>query len=191
MIWDLPRDVEINGSTFNIRTDYRDILKIIKELNNPDKEPWYNIRMAFAMFYEDYEAIKDCDYERAVEEMLKFINCGELEEGNENEKPPQRIDWEQDGLLIVSDINKVIHDDVRALEYMHWWSFIAAFSGIGEGQLSAVVSLREKKRKGEKLTKSEEEFYRENKSRVDLERHYSAEEQAERNRINRMLNGEF
>lgn len=52
---------------------------------------------------------------------------------------------------------------------------------------SSVLSIRQKKAKHKKLEKNEQEFYRENKSLIDMQPRYSAEEQAEIDRLNEML----
>ena len=65
--------------------------------------------------------------------------------------------------------------------------FLAWFNGIGEGQLSTVVSIREKKRKGKKLSDWEREFYQENREKVDFKLKYSAEELEEQERIKKLL----
>ena len=63
------------------------------------------------------------------------------------------------------------------------------FQAIGEGQLSTVVAIRDKLRKGKKLEKWEQDFYRENKSRIDFKKKYSAEELAEQDRLKKLLGG--
>ena len=76
------------------------------------------------------------DYGEAVRRMFWFIN------GGRDEAParpqPKVIDWEQDGSLIVADVNRVAGCEVRSLQFCHWWTFLAWFQGIGEGQLSTV-----------------------------------------------------
>lgn len=64
---------------------------------------------------------------------------------------------------------------------------MAFFNGIGEGQLATLVSIRDKLRRGKKLESWEREFYRDNKERVDLKRPYTAEELAQRNRLEKLL----
>lgn len=66
---------------------------------------------------------------------------------------------------------------------------MAYFNAIGEGQLSTLVSLRDKLSRGKKLEKWEQEYYRKNKSRVDLKKRYSAEDLAEQERLKKLLNG--
>ena len=52
-------------------------------------------------------------------------------------------------------------------ENVHWWTFLGWFHAMPPGMFSALISIRQKKRKGQKLEPHEEEFYRENKSLVD------------------------
>ena len=70
---------------------------------------------------------------------------------------------------------------------MHWWTFLSWFNAIGEGQLSTVVSIREKLQKGKKLDKWERDFYRENKQLVDMKKRYSTQELAEQERLKKLL----
>lgn len=186
MTWDLPEKIEICGTEYTVNADYRDILDIIEQLDNPDESPEIKLYCAMAMFYEDFFEMPSGYYREAAELMLWFINCGHQED---DEQPSQKqIDWQQDGLLIAADINKAAGFDVRSSRFLHWWTFMAYFMGIGEGQLSAVVAIRDKLKKGKPLDDWEKEYYRKHKNRVDLKRKYSAEELAERERINNLLN---
>lgn len=97
------------------------------------------------------------------------------------------MDWEQDAQVIVADVNKVAGIEIRALPFLHWWTLVSYFNAIGEGQLSTLVSIQEKLRKGKKLEKWEQEFYRKNKDKVDLKKRYSAEEIAEQERLKKLL----
>ena len=58
---------------------------------------------------------------------------------------------------------------------------------IGEGQLSALVELRRKLSRGEKLDEHQRQFYRENKALVDLPHRRSPEQQAEIDHLNALL----
>ena len=119
-----------------------------------------------------------------MEYLAAFISCGE----KNNARPgPVLMDWEQDARAIIADVNRVAGLEVRALPYLHWWTFLSFFQAIGEGQLSTLVSIRDKLRKGKKLENWEKEFYRENKQRVDIPKRYSAEELAEQERLKKLL----
>ncbi len=179
--WQLPETAEIGGVTYPIHADFRDILEIFQYLDDPDQPEYIRWRIALALFYEG--EIPQKDWQEAMEYLSAFLSCGE-----QDAKPgPKLLDWEQDAQMIVADVNKVAGTEVRALPFLHWWTFMAYFNAIGEGQLSTMVSLRDKLRRGKKLEKWEREFYQKNKARVDLKKRYSAEELAEQARLKAIL----
>jgi hypothetical protein len=87
------------------------------------------------------------------------------------------MDWEQDFPLIVSPVNRSLGFEVRGVEYLHWWTFLAAYREIGDCTFAQVVSIRKKKMAGKKLDRAEAQFYADNREIVDLRR---LETQAER-----------
>ena len=174
--WDLPRSVTVCGRPYPVCSDYRDVLEVIAGLNDPDMPDSLRYRVALELFYEDsYPDIPPEDLQEAAEQMMWFINCGEAD--TDPTPRPQLIDWEQDRLLIVADINKTAGTEVRALPYLHWWTFAAYFSAIGEGRLSAVVGIREKLRTGQTLDEWERKYLRENPSVVQLKTRYTRAEE--------------
>ena len=179
--WELPETAEIGGVKYEINTDYRDIFEIMKQLENPDNPEYLRWHIAIALFYEG-EIPKEHELE-AMEYLAAFISCGE-----KDTKPgPKLLDWEQDARVIVADVNKVAGTEIRALPYLHWWTFLAFFQAIGEGQLSMLVSIRDKLQRGKPLEKWEKEFYRDNKNQVDFKKKYSAAELAEQERLKKLL----
>lgn len=173
MMWSLPESAQIGASTYPINADYRDILEIIDVLNDKDTHERVRLYVALTLFYEGFEGMPPEDYQAAADWMMEFIGCGEKDDGIPQ---PKVIDWEQDRMIIAAEINKVAGTEVRNLEYLHWWTFVAYFNGIGEGQLSFIVSLREKLRKGTKLEKYEREYYNKNRARVDFQQKYTEAE---------------
>lgn len=99
------------------------------------------------------------------------------------------MDWEQDGDLIAADVNRAAGQEIRSLPYLHWWTFLSFFNAIGQGQLSTVVSIRDKLNRGRKLEDWEKTFYRENRHRVDLPKRYSRQELQHRQRLQLLLEG--
>lgn len=180
--WGLPTAAVIGGVTYPIHADYRDILEIFSYLDDPDLPEYLRWQIALALFYEG--DIPGEHQQEAMEYLGTFFNCGKQEEA----KPgPKLLDWEQDALTIVADVNKAAGQEIRALPFVHWWTFMAWFHAIGEGQLSTVVSIRDKLRRGKKLEKWEKDFYRENKARVDMKKRYSAQELEEQERLKQLL----
>ena len=180
--WELPKETVIGGRTYHLHTDYRRILEIfscLQEESYPEFLRWY---MALALFYE--EPIPNEDFGEAAEYFRWFVNCGREEI---KDPGPQLISWQQDAQEIVADVNKVAGQEIRALPYLHWWTFLGWFQGIGEGNLSTLVSIRDTLRRGKKLEPWEQEYYRRNKNRVKLQKNYSAEELAEQARLKALL----
>lgn len=163
--WQLPRSVTLAGKAFAVHTDYRDILDIIACLEDAARTPRERAYVALALFYCDFNALPPHLYAEALRALLGFLACGE-------ETPPaaapKLLDWQQDAGMIAAGVNKVAGCEVRALPYVHWWTFAAWFSGIGEGELATVVALRQKLARGERLTEWERTYYRENRDRVTL-----------------------
>lgn len=90
--------------------------------------------------------------------------------------------------MIVPAVNKVAGKEIRAVSYMHWWTFFGDFMESGECLFNTVVGIRSKKAKGEKLDKWEKKFYQENKNIIDIKTRLSEEEQAYKDTLNEMLN---
>lgn len=174
MIGFLPETLDVGGTHFSIRTDYRVILNIFQAFNDPelsDKEKCY---VCLKCLYVDFEQIPPENLQEAIEKAYWFCDGGDRIKSS---KPtPKLIDWKQDERIIFSAINKVAGTEVRAVEHMHWWTFLGYFFEIGEGTLSTVVAIRHKRMQGKKLEKGEQEFYKQNKEMINI---ITAEEQAE------------
>ena len=179
-LWELPEQAQIGGKTYRIHGDFRDILEIFGYLNDPDLPEMFRWRVALALFYEG-EIPKEHRLE-AVEYLCRFLRCGQ-----EDRPGPRLLDWEQDAAAIVAGVNAVAGKEIRALPYVHWWTFLSWFSAIGQGELATLVSLRSKLSRGQKLCDWEQDFYRQNRKKVDLQPRYSAEETAERARLLALL----
>lgn len=171
--WDLPESAEIGGTTYPLNADFRDVLEIIAYLNDEEMPEYMRWQIAVALFFEG-EIPNDYKNE-AAKYLADFICCGDA-----SGKPgPKLLDWEQDAQIIVADVNKVAGIEIRAVPFLHWWTFLGYFHAIGEGQLATIVAIRNKKKRGKKLEKWEQEYYRENKEKIDFKIKLSAHEQKE------------
>lgn len=179
--WELPVRTTIGGKVYGLHADYRDVLEIIGCLEDPNLPEYLRWRIALALFYE--ERIPEAHRQEAMDYLCRFLNCGETASGG----GPKLLDWQQDAGLIVADVNKVAGREIRAMQFLHWWSFMAWFHAIGEGQLSTVVTIRDKLRRGKKLEDWEKTFYRENRQKVDLVKRYSRQELEEQQRLKQLL----
>jgi len=175
--YDLPTNICINGINHPIRNkgDYRVVLDVIAALNDPDLKSIERVECALFIFYAYFEKIDSSDYEAALKQELEFISYYAKEKDKQSKKI---MDWEQDFPLIIAPINRIIGQEVRAIDYLHWFTFLSAYYEIGECSFQFIIGLRDKLNRGEKLEKYEQKFLRENKELVELNNKYSAEEQA-------------
>ena len=172
MNYSLPTTVNIDDKEYAIRSDYRAILDILEALSDPELSDDDKIICIVNIFYEDVPVYDK--WEKAVKECFSFINMHE--EDSPNKSAPKLMDWGQDFIYIVSPINRVLGKEIRALDYLHWWTFLAAYYEIGECTFSQIVSIRSKKAKGRPLEKWEKEWYREHRDMVDFKTNYTEAE---------------
>lgn len=180
--WELPTSLDVGGVGFPIRTDYRAILDILSWYNNPDCEEDEKHLICLKILYVD--EIPAALQQKALQEAFNFIDGPVEKEGGGK---PRLMDWEQDAPILAPALNKSLGVEIRSVPYLHWWTLLGAYMSIQESLFSEVVAIRQKKSKRKKLEKYEQEFYRENKSLIDMHPRLSAEEQAEIDRLNEML----
>lgn len=168
-MYELPITVEVAGKSYKIRNgaDYRTIIGVISLCEDPELTKEERTVSALIVFYEDINELEDIfevfgeNTKDAMDAMLKFISY-DYDDDLASSAKVKLIDWVQDENLIIAGINSVAKTEVRALEYLHWWTFLSYYMSIGESALSTVVSIRNKIAKGKKLEKYEKEFRREN-----------------------------
>ena len=180
---------ELGGVRYAIRSDYRDVLELLRWLNGQadpaldQSERWY---VAMRLFYPEFAALPQPLWPDATQFLTEFLAAGRREQPRPG---PALMDWQQDAPLIAAGISKAAGQDVRTLPYLHWWSFLAWFDAIGEGSFATVVAIRDKLRRGKRLENWELDYYRTHRAVVELRGVESAEEQAEKRRLLALLGG--
>ena len=164
--YELPTSLVIGGVGYSIRSDYRAVLDILIALNDNELDERDKSYVMLKIMYEKCEEIPPEHWEEALQKASEFIDCGQRDDGK---KHPKTVDWEQDANIIIPAVNKVAHTEIRAVPYMHWWTFMSYYMEIGESLFASVINIRLKKNKGKKLEKHEQEFYKENKAIIDFE----------------------
>lgn len=181
MLGQLPTSLKVNGKDYAIRSDYKNILRIIAAYNSPKLRDREKVLVCLKRLYLDFASIPLADYEAAYTAAANFIECQV-----KSDKPgPQMVDWEKDEQMIFASINKVAGREVRDGQYMHWWTFLGYFQSIDRDDLYGfVLAIRQKRSKHRKLEKHEQEFYNANRSMCDIgkrvDRRREAENYAER-----------
>lgn len=171
MTYTLPKSVEVNGREYEIRSDFRAILDILEAINDTELTDQKRAYVVLDIFYPQFAEMREGDYEEAISRCLWFINGGQEDNGKKLKKV---MDWQQDFPLVVAPINRVIGYEIRAVEYLHWWTLLATYQEIGgDCTFAQVVSIRQKLASGKQLDKSDREFYRRNRDMIDLKQRYT------------------
>ena len=171
--WSFPESINIGGKEYLIRTNYEAVLDLLIALDDPEiKEETKEIssyiqgRIILEIMYPDCDKIPQEHWQEAITKACDFIDMGIEDE----KKKPKTMDWKQDAPIIIPAINKALGYEVRNKSInTHWWTFLGAYMSIGESLFSNVLNIRQKKIKGKKLEKWEQEFYKENKKLIDFQ----------------------
>lgn len=182
--YELPTSLNIKGVEYAIRTDFRAILDILIACNDSDLDTQGKGIVMLKILFVDWDKLPLQHIEEACRKACDFIDCGQKDDGKLH---PKMIDWEQDAAIIIPAVNNVAHTEVRAVPYLHWWTFLGYFMEIRESMLSSVIHIRQKKSKHKKLEKWEQEFYNENRDIVDFKSSDSKEIRKEKDNLLKWL----
>ena len=184
MIGYLPQKLKVGTQYYKIRSDYRDVLKILAAFGDSELTDEEKIYVCLFILYKDFTLIPQELYEDAFKEAISFIDNGMK---SESKKQMRVMDWEQDEPILFPAINKVAGFETRRAKYIHWWTFLGYYMEISEGVFSHIIGMRLKKAKGKKLEKAEREYWNANLAMCRLTVKLSEEEQQTKNRLNEML----
>ena len=164
----LPTKVTVDNLEFNIRErgDFRMVLDCFKALQDEELSEDYRVLASLLIFYNELNDFEDLrEYEpqlnELVKEMYKFINGGE-EQSPGAERDVTLVDWEQDSQIVCAAVNTVANQEIRSVEYLHWWTFLGYYMSVGQSVLSTVVSIRDKIAHHKKLEAWEKDFKKNN-----------------------------
>lgn len=190
--WEFPTSLNVGGTDYEIRTDYRAVLDLLTALNDKDLEDedkrieaYLKSRVILEIMFPKCDDIPDEYIQEALDKVAEFIDMGIVE----NSKKPKMMDWKQDAPILVPAINKVLNTEIRAQKYIHWWTFLGAYMEIGESLFSNIIHIRQKKAKRQKLEKWEQEFYKDNKSLIDFKEKKEKRSEEEKSAINDLFYG--
>lgn len=166
----LPTKLNVNGHLYDINADYRAILQVISAYNDDALQDREKAYICLRQLYRDgLDQMNKDDYGAALTAANSFIQCGL--QHDEDKPSPRIVDWEKDEQLIFPAINRVAGQEVRALPFVHWWTFLGWFQSIDHDNVwTMVLTIRQKKATGKKLEKYEKEFYNANKDMCVIER---------------------
>ena len=177
----LPKSLDICGTEYAIRYDFRVILEICAAMEDPELDKHDKAIVAMVIFYPDFEDMPPEHYQEAIKQCFWFINGGEDDQGK---KGPKLVSWEQDIKYIFAPVNRVFGQEIRAIPYdaetntggLNWWTFLSAYMEIGDCTFAQIVRIRSLRAKGKKLDKADQEWYKQNRHLVDIKQTYTEAE---------------
>lgn len=158
--WRLPVTVEVGGQPFSIRSDFRAVLDALAVLQHEELTVEEQRIACLRILYPRWRELPD--WGEAFRKAMEFVNLGRPVDSAAPVRTPL-ADWKQDVQLIAPAVDEVLGYSCRRCDYLHWWDFIGAYQNINsDGLFATVIRIRNKRRRGKKLDKAEEEFCREN-----------------------------
>lgn len=178
MIGCLPKSLFVGGVERPIRSDFRVALLILQAYQDVELTDYEKATVCVECLYLDRIPMEQ--YEEALKRACWYIDGGNTAHSRASVRV---MDWEQDEALIFPAINRVAGKEVRAEEYLHWWTFLGYFMEIGESAFSTVVGIRNKLGRGKQLEKWERDYLREHGEQIKLRPRYTTEEREEIERL--------
>lgn len=182
--YDLPTSIRVGSVICPIRSDFRAVLDILAAQMDPELDDEAKAFVLLRILYEQPDQIPPDHLQEAYEKAVAFIDAGMKDDGKPS---PRLMDWEQDAPLILPAVNRVAGTEIRALQYLHWWTFLGYYMEIGESYFSSVLDIRIKKSKKKKLEKYEKEFYQEHRNVIDLKMPGSERSEEEKEELRKLF----
>ena len=90
MIGELPTRLDVNGESYAIRTDMKDVLKILQAFNDPELKDEEKVYICLVILDRDFDEMPQSDYEAAYKAAAEFIDCG-LHSDADKKRPTPRV----------------------------------------------------------------------------------------------------
>lgn len=182
----LPTSLTVKGRDFAINADFRPCVNIMRMFERNDLTDSEKIECMVGILYKDdipYSYFAD-----AAQEAVWFLNLGDDVQGKSSRGVGRLFSWEQDLKFIISAVDKSAGFSIRSKEFYHFWEFMSAFFESGECVFNTLVHQRKLKKTG-KQTKSDREWWAENREIAELRMTLTQDEQEILDKFNALLRG--
>lgn len=120
----LPEAVTVDGSAFHIDANFRNMLRILRMLNDESVVDRHKVPMLLEWFYD---AALPRNVEAALVAFRWFLRCGDDAPDDATGEPPV-FDYEQDAREVYASFMALYGIDLFESD-MHWWRFSALLDG--------------------------------------------------------------
>ena len=156
----LPIAAEINGHSYTLNADFRVIINIICACDDAELAMVEKQQVMLGNLYEP--PLQREDFERGIQIAADFIAGGP---GKAEEKAgavqAKYYSFEKDADYIFAAFQQTHGIDLQAVEFMHWWKFLALFADLGANTVFCnLIGLRKRVATG-KASKEERQSARE------------------------------
>lgn len=126
-----PDQVEVNGRSYEIRTDFRISILFEMMMQDDSLDPRAKVRKGLELYYP----VIPGDVTEAVDTLLWFYRCGRDETTQQKRMAARRgknqiYSFEHDAGLIYAAFLLAYNIDLQDIRYMHWWRFRFLFNSL-------------------------------------------------------------
>ena len=115
MLGRLPRTIKVRDREYEIRSDFRDILRIISAYNDDELSDGEKVYVCMSVIFKDLDKMPKSCYTEAFKAATEFIEC----RLSADKPSPKVVNWEKDEQLMFPARNKVAGCEIRTLPYLH------------------------------------------------------------------------
>ncbi len=155
----LPSSVEIDGTAWEIRSDFRTSIRFEELMQSGGQSEADRLLQALTLYYPALPH----NLAAAVERMLWFYRCGETPEADagpaDGETDGPAYSFEHDADLIYAAFYAQYRIDLNA-DTLHWWKFKALFKGLHEDHAFVKIMGYRAVRITADMSKEQKAFYR-------------------------------
>lgn len=183
LIDQFPASILVGGEEIAIDADFRTAVRILLLFDDPELADAEKRAIACEMLYKT----KPENAGEAYGQLVKFLNCGKEPGGHGGGSGGAPYSWEHDAQYIYTAIKQTYGIDLETVPFLHWWKFMSMFTDLGECFFSRILYYRAQRKAG-KLTDEERRVVAGMLDIIDLPVRLSAEEQAEIDEFEALLN---
>lgn len=139
----LPSTVEIDGTEYEINTDFRISVLFSLLMEDDELTEEQKVLQAVNLYYP----VVPNNIGKAIEQIKWFYSCGKSDKpiGNKKRKTNSKkvFDFEVDANYIYSAFMSQYNIDLQDIGQLHWWKFKALLEGLKEdNKLSKIIEYR-------------------------------------------------